>query len=161
MAQAIANVKKDRLRYTKNKLSANLALLGIVFDALYFINIYSSDVGNYYYTFQIGLSVVYNLIFLLAAFLGSEGIKNYKKNYGYLLMVIGVLQFVRIIQIPLKAHNATVTISEQTTKVMGDSQFTYVVACLILSGVACIASGIVGIIKANVLENYKKENGLQ
>ena len=38
-------IKKDRLRYTKNKLSANLAYLGIVFDVLYFVSIYSSDVS--------------------------------------------------------------------------------------------------------------------
>ena len=46
-------IKKDRLRYTKNKLSANLAYLAIVFDVLYFVSIYSSDVDTYYYTITI------------------------------------------------------------------------------------------------------------
>ena len=35
----ILDVKKDRLRFTKNKLSSTLAILAIVFDALYFISL--------------------------------------------------------------------------------------------------------------------------
>ena len=62
-------IKKDRLRFTKNVLSSNLTLLAIVFNALYFVSIYKSDVGSYYYTWMIGISVVYNLLFMLAAFL--------------------------------------------------------------------------------------------
>ena len=71
-----AVIKKDRLRFTKNKLSANLSLLAIVFNAFYFVSIYKSDVGNYYYKLIIGISVVYNLLFMLAAFLSSEGVKS-------------------------------------------------------------------------------------
>ena len=71
-------VKRDRMRYTKNTLSSTLALLGIVFDVLYFVSIYQSDVGTYYYNILIGASVLYNLIFMLMAFLSSEGVKNYK-----------------------------------------------------------------------------------
>ena len=62
-------LKKDRMRFVKNKTSSNLAYLAIIFNVLYFISIYSSDVGNYYYTILIGVSVVYNLLFLLTAFL--------------------------------------------------------------------------------------------
>ena len=57
--------KKDRLRYTKNKFSANLAYVAILFNVLYFVSIYSSDVDTYYYTMTIGFSVLYNLIFHL------------------------------------------------------------------------------------------------
>ena len=52
------DVKKDRMRYTKDKLSSNLALLAIVFDCLYFVSIYQSDVGSWYYNWVIGASVV-------------------------------------------------------------------------------------------------------
>ena len=153
-------IKKDRLRYTKNKLSANLAYLGILFDVLYFVSIYSSDVDTYYYNITIGFSVLYNLVFLLSAFLSSEGVKNYKLGYAYLIMVVGVLQFVRILGIPYSAHNAVTTVGGVETTVMGNGQFTYVVMCLILSGVACILSGINGVYKTTVLTNYMKEKGL-
>ena len=60
-----AMIKRDRLRYTKNKLSANLTLLAIILNALYFVSIYKSDVGSFYYNYLIGISVVYKLLFLL------------------------------------------------------------------------------------------------
>lgn len=160
MTRDVSTIKKDRLRYTKNKLSANLIYLGILFDVLYFVNIYSSDVDTYYYTVTIGCSVLYNLVFLLSAFLSSEGVKNYKKNYSWLIMVVGVLQFVRILGIPRMAHNAVVTLDGIETVVMDNKQFTWVATCLVISGIACIASGIVGVYKSTVLTEYMKEKKL-
>ena len=153
-------IKKDRLRYTKNKLSANLAYLGILFDVLYFVSIYSSDVDTYYYNITIGFSVLYNLVFLLAAFLSSEGVKSYKLNYSWFIMVVGVLQFVRILGIPRMAHSTVINIDGVETLVMGNGQFAYVVACLVISGVACIVSGIAGVYKTTTLTKYMKEKGL-
>ena len=153
-------IKKDRLRYTKNKLSANLAYLAILFDVLYFVSIYSSDVDTYYYTMTIGFSVLYNLVFLLTAFLSSEGVKNYKLNYSWIIMVVGVLQFIRILGIPRMAHSAVLTLDGVETVVMSDKQFAWVCICLIVSGVACIASGLAGVYKATILTNYMKEKGL-
>ena len=153
-------IKKDRLRYTKNKLSANLAYVGIVFNVLYFVSIYSSDVNNYYYTMTIGLSVLCNLVFLLSAFLCSEGVKNYKLGYAWFVMIIGILQFVRILGIPRMAHSATTILEGEETLVMSDGQFAYVSVCLIISGVACLISGIAGVYKTTTLANYMKEKGL-
>lgn len=153
-------IKKDRLRYTKNKLSANLAYLAILFDVLYFVSIYSSDVDVWYYNISIGLSVLYNLVFLLSAFLSSEGVKNYKLGYSWFIMVVGILQFARIFGIPRMAHSAITTVDGVDIVVMGNGQFAYVVGCLIISGVACIASGIAGVYKTTTLTNYMKEKGL-
>lgn len=161
MAMDLQTIKKDRLRYTKNTLSANLTYVGILFNVLYFLSIYQSDVNNYYYTITIGLSVVYNLIFLLVAFLGSEGIKNYKLNYAFVLIGIGVLQGVRIFGIPRMAHEAMTTIEGVEVPVMGDQQFALVVVYLLISGVACIVAGAFGAHKTYVLETYKKDNGLE
>jgi hypothetical protein len=153
-------VKKDRLRYTKNKFSANLAYVAILFNVLYFVSIYSSDVDTYYYTMTIGFSVLYNLVFLLTAFLSSEGVKNYKGHFSWVIMAIGVLQFVRILGIPRMAHGTVLTINEVDTVVMDDKQFMWVCICLVISGIACIASGIVNAYKVTTLTNYLKEKGL-
>ena len=153
-------IKKDRLRYTKNKLSANLAYLAILFDVLYFVSIYSSDVDTFYYSIMIGFSVLYNLVFLLAAFLSSEGVKNYQLNYSWFIMVVGVFQFARIFGIPRLAHSAVTTVDGVEMPVMGNGQFAYVVACLVISGVACIASGAAGVYKTTTLTKYMKEKGL-
>ena len=41
-------IQRDRMRFTKNTLSSGLALLAILFNVLYFVSIYKSDVGSYY-----------------------------------------------------------------------------------------------------------------
>lgn len=156
----VNTIKKDRLRYTKNKLSANMAYLAILFNVLYFVSIYASDVNNYYYNISIGLSVLYNLVFMLTAFLSSEGVKNYKLNYSWIIMVVGVLQFARIFGIPMRAHKALTTLNGVDTVVMENKQFAYVCICLIISGVACLISGAVGVYKSTVLTKYMKDNGL-
>ena len=74
MTQDIQTIKKDRLRFTKDSFPATLVILAIVLDCLYFVSIYESDVGNYFYNWLIGVSIVYNLVFLLAAFLASESV---------------------------------------------------------------------------------------
>ena len=106
------------------------------------------------------MSVVYNLVFLLSAFLSSEGVKNYKIGYSWFIMVVGALQFVRILGIPYKAHSTMTIVDGVETTVMADKQFAYVVLCLVISGVVCIASGIIGVYKAQTLAKYKKDNGL-
>ncbi len=147
-------IKLDRLRYTKNTTSSRLALLAIVLDVLFFVSIYQSDVGTYYYNILIGASVMYNLIFMLMAFLASEGVKNYKRGYSLLLLALGAGQVARIFILPMQAHAATIKVSGAMVPVMGDGQFIYTVACLVLSAVCCVASAIVNLQKANALEQH-------
>lgn len=147
-------IRKDRMRFTKNTLSSNLALLAIVFDVLYFVSIYQSDVGSYYYRIIIGASILYNLCFMLAVFLASEGIKSYNIGYSYLLLAIAAGQVIRIFILPMQAHSATVTIQGAETIVMGNGQFTYVVVCLIASAACCLVSAVVGMQKSRTLSEY-------
>lgn len=154
-------IQRDRMRFIKNSLSANLALLGIIFDVFYFVSIYQSDVDVYYYNILIGASIVYNLVFMLAVFLSSEGVKNYKKNYSYVLAVVGVLQFVRIFIIPTRAHSATILIGEEEIVVMQNGQFMWVTVCLVLSGVCLIASAAVNYIKCRELSEHLESLGIQ
>lgn len=144
-------LKKDRMRFVKNKTSSNLAYLAIIFNVLYFISIYSSDVGNFYYSIKIGVSVVYNLLFLLTVFLSSEGLKSYKKSYAVIITVIGILQLVRIFGYPMEGAK---TVLENGEKVMETSQVVYTIIMLSLSAAAAIASGVVGIIRTTMLEKY-------
>ena len=149
-------IQRDRMRFIKNSLAANLAILGILFDVFYFVSIYKSDVGTYYYNYIIGISIVYNLIFMLAVFLSSEGVKNYKKNYSYLLAVIGVIQIVRIFIIPMKAHSTTVDLNGESVLVMQNGQFTRVLVYLIVSAACLIGSAVVNFIRCNELEAHLK-----
>ena len=146
-------LKKDRMRFVKNDASATLAYLSIVFNVLYFVSIYSSDVGSYYYSITMGASVVYNLLFLLAAFLCSEGIKNYKLSYSIIIAVVGALQLVRILGYPMDALNS---FTSDGKAVMEVGQFVYTVVMLCLSAVTAVASGVIGIVRSEELRLYNK-----
>ncbi len=154
MTREDKRIQMDRMLYTKDSMSANLAIVAIVLDCLYFVSIYNTDVGNYYYTWIIGASIIYNLLFLLGTFLASEGVKNRKGGYTPLLVILGVMQFVRIFYLPAMAHGATVTIKGQELAAMADDQYYYVIICLALSGICCIASGVVSYINNKRLAAY-------
>lgn len=142
------------MRFTKDKRSANLILLAIVLDALYFVSIYQSDIQSYYYNWTIGASVIYNLLFLLTAFLCSEGVKSRKTGYTGVLIFIGLMQFVRITYLPARAHAATYVVEEVETLVMGDSQYYYVIGCLIISGVLCLLAAVTSFVNNKQLARH-------
>lgn len=156
MTQDVQTIKKDRMRYTKDSFSSVLVILAIVFDCLYFVSIYQSDVGTYYYSWVIGVSIVYNLIFLLAAFLASESVKNRRSGYSPILVVLGLIQIARVFYLPAKAHAATALVNGVEVAVMDDKQYLYVVACLILSAVCCIVAAVVSARNNKVLADYMR-----
>ena len=148
-------IRLDRMRFTKNSLPASLALLAIIFNVLYFANIYESNVGSWYYNILMGASILYNLIFMLAAFLSSEGIKNYKVGYAFLMVALGIGQIIRIFIYPMKAHAATVTIQEQAVTVMETRQFVFCVIWLLASAACLLAGAVVGMIRSRQLQRYQ------
>ena len=146
-------IRRDRMRFKNNKTSANLTLLAILLDVLYFVNIYQNDADTYYYQYMIGISIIYNLVFMLAAFLSEEGVKNYKKNYSIPLVILGVIQIIRIFILPMDAHN---TILDSGVLAMGDGQFTYLVILLIASAICLLIAAVVNIIKCRALASHMK-----
>ena len=144
-------IRLDRMRFTKNSLASTMAVLAIVFDVFYFISIYESNVGSWYYNILMGASILYNLVFMLAAFLSSEGIKNYKIGYSYVMIVLGILQIVRIFIYPMKAHAATVTIQNEAVTVMETRQFIFCVIWLAASAACLIIGAIIGMIRSRQL----------
>ena len=140
----------DRMRYTKNTASSRLALLAIVFDVLFFISIYKSDVGTYYYTILIGASIIYNLVFMLAVFLCSEGVKNYKASFSWVMIALGIGQIVRIFILPSDAHRTLVN----NAAVMGDPQFIRVTIYLTASAVCLFLSAFINLQKSRALTEY-------
>lgn len=147
-------IKLDRMRYAKNTFSSRLTYLAILFNVLYFVSVYESDVGSWYYQLLIGGSIVYNLLFMLVTFLASEGVKSYKISYAWLLLAAGVGQVVRIFILPMQAYKATVTISKVTYPVMELPQLTWVIVCLAVSALCCFAAGAVGVYRSRTLAAY-------
>ena len=148
-------VALDRMRYTKNKLSGNLALLAIVCNVLYFVSVYKTDVGVYFYEFFIGASVLYNLVFMLTAFLSSESVKNYKINFAIVMIVLGALQVLRVFYIPLNALTTVVEAADGVkSTVISQGKFIFMTVCLCLSAVCLIVGGIIGIIRTKNLQKH-------
>ena len=139
----------DTLNYKNEKISYSLVLLGLVFNVLYFIALYNND-GQFYYTYNMGLSVIYNLLFMLFVFLSAENIKVYNKKYSYALLAIGIMQIVRIFNYPLDALN-----NGQLTS----NQYTWICICLSLSALLLILGAVIGFIRSTMLENYRKSKG--
>ena len=110
--------------------------------------------GSWYYNILIGASILYNLVFMLAAFLSSEGIKNYKIGYSYVMIVLGLIQVLRIFIYPVRAHAATVTIQEQTVTVMESRQFVFCVVWLLASAACLIVGAIVGMARSRALQAH-------
>ena len=152
-------IRLDRMRYVKNTASSRLCYLAILSDVLYFISIYKSDVGSWYYQILIGLSIVYNLLFMLMTFLASEGVKNYQKNYCWLLYGLGVVQVIRIFILPLQAHNAVVKIGGAETAVMQDGQFIRMIAYLAAGAVCLITAGVINQRKSAALSAHERAAG--
>ncbi len=166
----ITNTKLDRMRYTKDKRSANMVLLAIVFNVLYFVSVYQQDhpvvkpiSPDYpYYSWLIGASVILNLLFLLIGFLCSEGVKGRRTGYTVPLILLGLLQVGRIFYLPAKAKAAIYTetvivdgVSQTVTKhVMTNGQYTFAIIMLALSGVLCILAALNSYNNNNKMAKY-------
>lgn len=146
-------IKNDVMRYKKNKLGANLALLGLVCGCAYFLVLYAQVKNeNFYYTWAIAFDVIYNLFFLLFTFLFSEQVKNYDRKLFIVQEIVGLLQIARIFWLPLTGFMANaVTLGV----------FLAMTIALALSGVLIIASGVIGYVRSKAVENFTKqlENG--
>ena len=137
----------EKMKYKKDKSSANLAIIGLALNVVYFLIMYKNN-NNYYFDLMIGISVLYNLVFMLTAFLTSEKLKAYDKTFGIVAIIIGVLQLVRIFNYPLDAYEATF---------LAKKSFILCVTCLSLSGISLIAAGICSCIKTTVLQQFLAE----
>lgn len=152
-------MRLDRMRYTKNTLCSNMALLAIVANVLYFVIMYKIN-NKAMYELMMGVSVITNLLFLLFVFLCSEGVKNYNVNYAIMMIAIGAVEIVRIFIWPVKLHNTETRIfvdgQPVMTTVLTDSQFVWVIILLVTAAVLLIVGGVIGVIRGKQLSAYNK-----
>lgn len=147
-------IQHDIMRYKKNKLGANLALVGLALGCLYFLILYAQvKNGNFYYTWEIAFDVIYNLFFLLFVFLFSEQVKNYKRKLFPAQLIFGILQIARIFWLPLKG---IINMNGDTT-VITSVTFILMTVCLAASGACIIASAVIGFIRAKAVEDFAKK----
>ena len=144
-------VSIEKLKYRTDKLAYSLAILGLFINVLYFTTLYINN-DNFYYSWKMGISVVYNLVFMLLVFLFAEEVKHYHRNYAVFLIIIGLLQIVRIFIYP-----------KQGLVAGSLSQNSYKILCvyLLVSGTLLICSGICSWIKSTILIKFVKNKKLE
>lgn len=162
----------DILRYKKNKLASALALLGLAFNCLYFLLLYSMPRSEFT-TISIGFSIILTLVMLLTIFLSSEGVKGYNKKFSIVLLVCAAFQILRIFYYPLKG----ITNNWLVAANVGDAGMNYIgyfgwypsftdpkstvffvlmLVYLIASAACLIGSAVWGFIVATRLERFQK-----
>lgn len=142
-------IQNDIRRYKKNKLGANLALLGLALGCLYFLVLYSQVKNeNFYYTWEIAFDVIYNLFFLLFVFLFSEQVKNYNSKLFIVQEIVGALQVARIFWLPLAG-----IVAEKISV----GSFLAMTIFLAASGACIIASGVIGFIRSKAVADFTKK----
>ena len=162
-------IADDILKYKTNKLASLLALLGIVFNALYFCMLYSFTT-EFFSVWKIGISVILTLLTLLITFLASEGIKNYNKKYSIVLIVLAAVQVIRMFGLPLEAlqNDIAVTAGEKAgtialtggyffTTITHGTAYTILLIWLALSAASLVASALIGYINCVKLESHNKK----
>lgn len=153
-------IENDLMRYKKNKWAQMLALLGIVFNCLYFTLLYAQR-GNTYKTIEIGVSVILTLVILLTVFLSSENVKNYRKKYSIVLLIIAAIQILRIFGYPLDGLKNNTLIAGYfgfyPTPEQSWVEFVILTVYLCASAGCLIGSAVIGWIKAVQYENYLKK----
>lgn len=162
-------IQLDRMRYNKNLLSSRICYLAILFNVLYFVTMFEINHQRFYEVLM-GASVVYNLLFLLLCFLASEGVKNYKSGYGYLLLGLGGIQIARIFIMPAKMAATLVTLQEVKKRdgrkmvtvleevivpgALPAHEHTLAIVFLCLSAACCLIAGVVAVVRSRKLRAY-------
>ena len=147
-------IKLDRMRYVKDNMPSNFAILAIVFDVLYFVLIYNIN-NEFFYNFLIGISIIVNLLFMLFGFWSSIEVKNYHGKFGYFMIALGVVQIIRIFVYPMRAHATTYLGPDgSAVPVMNNSQFMLSIVYLCAAAAFMILGGLMSIKNSRTLQNY-------
>lgn len=139
----------EQMKYKNDSLSYGLILLGLLANIFYFITLYENN-GEFYYTLDMGFSVLYNLIFMLLVFLSAENIKTYNRKYAILTFIIGILQIIRIFVYPARALESSSTGDISLTQY----KYNLIVIYLSLSGGLLIIGSIISFIKSTILKQF-------
>lgn len=162
-------VKADLDRFKKNKFGANLALLGLVFECLYFMLVYGiksaleSDGLSYtkFCSIDIGVSVILTLVILLVSFLSSEGVKGYNKKFCIVLLVLAAAQIGKIFWLPLYGYKeGLLTVNyfglEPHTPGVNGTEFAFLIIYLVASAACFVASAVISYLRCVQLEKHVK-----
>lgn len=159
------NLQVDMLQYRSNSVATTTGYIGLIGLIVGFCFLYSTITVNMNHHIALfgydnagiwcGVDIFINIGMMLFTFLTISRMKVYDKNWGIVGICLGVFQVVRLFFYPLALFNA----NTESTTVLPGWLFTMQVICYIVFGVCMIAAGIVTIILAKILNDYRAELG--
>ncbi len=141
-------MRAELMRYRNDSLSYGLALLGLALNACYLMFLYSAPGVKLTddYGVIVGIDTIFNIIYLLIAFLVAEKVKTYTLNWCWPSLVLGIMQIPRILfPIALSAQGQLET-----------GRNILLIVFLVLSSVCMIACCATSFIKSNKLHAHLK-----
>ncbi|MBQ4060918.1 MAG: hypothetical protein IJD46_02705 [Bacilli bacterium] len=158
----------DIMRYKANQSSFLLCVLAIVLNVAMFLLIYTETncVPNY----LLGIDLIINVVFMLAAFLIAEKTKAYSTMGGVAAIILAAIEIGRIFFIPTMYYGShllyleAVEEAEATGQVLeytgiiglGHSQFTWCLVLMVGAAVSLLVAGIITIDKSDKLKAHLK-----
>jgi hypothetical protein len=140
----------ERMRYKTDSLASGLCILSIVFDVWYFITLYSNNtvVPDRW----MGVDILINILYLLAAFLASEEAKVYAKEWAYVMFGLGAAQLARAFWLPEVYRE----LEQLTGGAYQTARFT-----MLLSAALMLLAGLVCWRNSTALRKFLAESGKQ
>ena len=104
-------------------------------------------------SYLLGIDLIINVVFMLAAFLIAEKTKAYSTMGGVAAIILAAIEIGRIFFIPLYYHNKHLEYLKTEEGIIGlsNSQFYWCVGLMIAAAVCLFVAGIVTIIKSKRL----------
>jgi hypothetical protein len=131
--------KAEKMLFIQNKLGYTFVLLYLVFNTAYTIKILNSMTPNRF----IAIEVMLNIVLSLLAFLAAVKIKNYLVQWAYVIVGLGVFEFVRILLIPNS---------------ISGSNLRYLIVTLALAGVFALIGSYITIQKNKLRNQVIEQN---
>lgn len=146
----------ERMRYKNDSFSFWMCMLSLICDVIQFMFIYSNiylqtltGKGEFKY-YMIGVDVVVNILFMLAAFYIGEELKTYHRNWALVAALVGIVQLVRIGIFPAQLLQFEFITNALHTKIK---------ILMILSALFMFAAAVISFIKSTMLMNFLKKKG--
>lgn len=148
-------VQIEMLRYRNNKVSQSMTLVAMCCVIAAFCTYYGYTYKATTPTWGIGIDIIFSILLVLFSFLAMQETKSYSKVWGYIEIGIGIAALIRTFIYPLSIFNEINNSGERTLDSM---RFTVVLILNIIGCFCYVVSGVLSIVRGNVLRKFLSEN---
>ena len=170
-------MKVELMRYRNDKVSFWMNILAIIFNLVFMVVFFSnrahivdpSDPDKFLTIIgvkagydkawggaNVGIDILYCIIFMLFAFLTAEKVKSYALNWCFVSAVLGALQVLRIYIVVLPFHAQEHALADGTLQ-LGGASFYIALISLVASAIVLFIGTYTSFVNSHKLDKYVKE----